>query len=342
MIIRLIVIAFLALPLLAASEAPLVATSTVAVGNFETSQSFTGTLYFDHVSKLAAQTSGLALDVSFDTTDYVKKGSLLVTLERRTLEAQLRALDAKKAQTALQLERSEKELARYENLLAQESVSQQQYDNFYFTRLELQQQLLALSAEREALQITMEKTRIYAPFSGIITERSVEKGEWVAQGGIIATLADQEHLHALFEIPASLAQSVTKDQKLDVTVMKKSYEGVVQGVVVQGDALSRTFALKVAITPGNHPLFAGMEARLNLQKQTSPPRLIVPRDAVIQRFGQEVVFTVTDGKAKMIPVKVIGFKMTAAAVEADALSEGMQVIVKGNERLLPDQSVRVE
>jgi multidrug efflux pump subunit AcrA (membrane-fusion protein) len=48
---------------------------------------------------------------------------------------------------------------------------------------------------------------------------------------------------------------------------------------------------------------------------------------------------VVDSKAKMIPVKVIGYESETAGVNARGLEEGMKVVVKGNERLRDGQPV---
>ncbi|MGD9228742.1 MAG: hypothetical protein PVF26_19715, partial [Desulfobacterales bacterium] len=52
-----------------------------------------------------------------------------------------------------------------------------------------------------------------------------------------------------------------------------------------------------------------------------------------------VVYAVDDSKARMIPVKVTGYKELVAGIEAPGLAEGMQVVVEGNERLRNGQMV---
>jgi multidrug efflux pump subunit AcrA (membrane-fusion protein) len=69
--------------------------------------------------------------------------------------------------------------------------------------------------------------------------------------------------------------------------------------------------------------------------------LVAPRDAVILLSEQTVVFAVIDSKAKMIPVKVIGYQGQMAGVQGEGLSAGMKVVVKGNERLQDGQPVTV-
>ena len=63
--------------------------------------------------------------------------------------------------------------------------------------------------------------------------------------------------------------------------------------------------------------------------------------AVIKRFNMDVVFAIVNEKAVMIPVKVITYYGLNAAIMADGLVEGMQIVTKGNERVFPDMPVQV-
>ena len=69
--------------------------------------------------------------------------------------------------------------------------------------------------------------------------------------------------------------------------------------------------------------------------------LIINRDAIINRFGSIVVFANNKGVAMMIPVKVIGYLGQNVAIAGKGLVEGMSIVVKGNERVFPNQPVQV-
>ena len=69
--------------------------------------------------------------------------------------------------------------------------------------------------------------------------------------------------------------------------------------------------------------------------------LKVPRDAVIDKFGQNVIWLAKDSAAKMVPVQVIGYDEMSVAVAGPGLEDGDIVVVKGNERLREGQPVRL-
>ena len=67
---------------------------------------------------------------------------------------------------------------------------------------------------------------------------------------------------------------------------------------------------------------------------------LLPKDAIVTSGNRRMVFAVNDGKAVPVPVKVIGYYDSDAAIEG-ALESGVHVVVRGNERLRPNQAVKV-
>ncbi len=325
----------------APSEA-LVETAIVDQGSLSNEQAFIGTVYFNQSSVLASQTQGLALKVNFDTTQTVQKGDILVELDHEILDSKIKAINASLKELRLQLERADKDLKRYNRLLNQKSVSQQKFDEVYYAKIGLDQKLISLEAELDSLMIERGQSIIKAPFDGIISKRNVDVGEWVSTGGTIATLINPEQIDVLVNIPASYAIHIQPDSPIKVSIANKTYDGTIKGIIYDGDEKSRTFPLKISIQAIRNHLFSGMEAHINLRTKTPPDTLLIPRDAVIKRFGQDVVFTINENKAQMIPVTVIQYKNSTAAVQAKGLSKGIPVITKGNERIFPEQTVRTK
>ena len=114
--------------------------------------------------------------------------------------------------------------------------------------------------------------------------------------------------------------------------------GFAARVVPRGDVATRTFPVKIR-TPNTQALIEGMTAKVLLPVEKPRNSLLVPRDAVITVSGQTVVYAVNDSKARMIPVNVIGYQGLAAGIQGAGLTDGMQVVVKGNERLRNGQMV---
>jgi multidrug efflux pump subunit AcrA (membrane-fusion protein) len=115
-------------------------------------------------------------------------------------------------------------------------------------------------------------------------------------------------------------------------------KGNVIAIVPRGDVSTRTFPVKIR-TFNQFSLIEGMSARVTLPRGEVKETLILPRDAVIDKFGQTVVFAAENSKATMLPVDIIGFQGLEAGVVSPGLKEGMLVVVEGNERLRDGQAV---
>jgi multidrug efflux pump subunit AcrA (membrane-fusion protein) len=104
--------------------------------------------------------------------------------------------------------------------------------------------------------------------------------------------------------------------------------------------LTRTFPVKIRVSNPTS-LLEGMEARVVLPVGARLHTLMVPRDAVLTMSGRTVIVTVLDSKAVIIPTQVVGYQGMKAGINAQRISEGMKVVVKGNERLRDGQPVTI-
>jgi membrane fusion protein, multidrug efflux system len=326
---------FLTLPLLAS-----VVTEKVEKGRLSQKQSFNGTLSFNEKSRLASETDGKITKLYFDEGDYVKKGALLLEIDSLILDANINATKASIKEVEFALERARLDFKRYEVLLAKQSVSQQKYDEFYFQKMQLEQKLVSLQSSLQAQKILQSKKRLRAPFNGYISERTVQVGEWLKEGSEIALLINPDKVDITIYLPSNYINVVTNDTDLQVTINNKVYPAKLIAALLSGDEKTRSFPLKLRLLPTKDKFFDGAQAQISLEKSSYEDVLMVSRDAVIKRFGNDVVFVIKDEKAQMVPVEIIGFDADKVALSAQQLHEGDEVITKGNERIFPNQEIK--
>lgn len=289
-----------------------VVVSEVSTGIVAPEAEFVGTVYYQEVSDVACEVDGKVEEVSFEEGQRVKKNFVLVKLNPDLVRS-----DYDKA--ALNFNRAK-------NLYKEDLISEQAYDERRF--------------EKERLEIIIRKKTIRAPFNGVIIKKHVERGEWLSPGSTVATIARDDVIDIIVEVPESIISIITPGMKVKVKAGGKEINGKIFVIIPQGNISTRTFPVKIRVK-NSLSLIEGMEARVILPVTKKEKALIVHRDAVITVFGNTVVFAVIDSKAKMIPVKVIGYKGMKAGIQANGLKEGMKVVVKGNERLRDGQSVKI-
>ncbi|MFQ5586095.1 MAG: efflux RND transporter periplasmic adaptor subunit [Thermodesulfobacteriota bacterium] len=315
-----------------------VVVADVTTGMIAPEAEFVGTVYFQEVSELASEVSGRVEAVHFEEGQRVKIGKLLVTINADILRKNLQATRASYEQVLADLERSRRELERKESLFKEELLSEREYDEYRFVVKGLEKKSASLLADVERLEVELEKKSITTPFNGIVLQRDVDRGEWLAPGTPVATIGKDDMVDIVVDIPERVVSFVRTGLKVEVRAGGHTLQGRVIAVVPKGDVSTRTFPAKIRVK-NDHRLIEGMEARVRLPQGEGKKSLVVKRDAVITMFGRNVLFAAIDGKAVMVPVRVVGYEGMTAGVAAEGLKEGMKVVVKGNERLKDGQAI---
>ena len=316
----------------------LVVTAPLLKGTVNPVQTYVGTLYYDMKSELASEFEGAVESIAFREGDSVRKGELLVKLDSRVLRANIAAKRSAVKALEAELTRQERDLERSKALHDRDSISQSSFDQVFYAAEQLRAQTAAAKSELAAMEIELEKNGIKAPFDAIVSVRNVEVGEWVGKGDAVATLVAPKSIEARLNIPARLIDTVKKGERFVATIEGRDADVTLKSVVPVADTATRTFPVEFNV-PGNMELIEGMRIDVQVPTLKEQEALLIPRDAVIKRFGQSVVFAAVDGKAVMIPVQVVGYQTDMAAIEGEGLAEQMRLVTKGNERIFPNMPV---
>ncbi len=315
-----------------------VSVAKVIRGRIAPQNEFIATIFFQEISDTASEISGLVGMVHFEEGQRVKQNQILVELGSEILRKRLQAMTASFEQSLAELEIAGIDLKRRKELIKKRSISKQSFDENRFRVIGLEKRAAALKAEVERLEIELEKKIIQAPFDGVVIKRNVDRGEWISEGETVAIIGKDDTIDIVVEVPERFIQYIKNGMQVSATANGGDFVGTVIAIVPRGDVATRTIPVKIR-TPNEHGLIEGMSARVTLPTGKIIPALIVPRDAVISKFGQNVVYAVVDAKSSMIPVQIVGYDGLSAGVESQGLAEGMLVVVDGNERLKNGQAV---
>ncbi|MCK5680491.1 efflux RND transporter periplasmic adaptor subunit, partial [bacterium] len=227
---------------------------------------------------------------------------------------------------------------------ALKATSKQAYDNRLFKLKEFTAKLAVAKVKRERLKVELKQKMIRAPFSGVIAERLLEVGEWVAAGTTVCRLVDLNQLSAAVQVPARYLPFINDKSSLTVRVGpdKTTLEGKFDRIIPSGDLKTRTFPLRLSLPPGNG-LLPGFDLEILLPTGKTKKALLAPRGAIVRKEERTYIVGINKNRAQIIPVKISGYDGNYAIISAfeQQLKAGQPVVTRGNERLRPDQPVTV-
>ena len=290
---------------------------------------------------VATQVEGWVEEVSFQEGDRREKNVPLVRLEANALKLELQGARAALKETEERLNQALADFRRLEALYSSESISQKRFQDAQFEVNARRERVRVLRSEVARLEDRLSKKTIRAPFSGWIAEKRVERGEWVDQGGSVATMVDLSRIHARVPVPERylplLKVGETARVSLDA-LPGRTFSGRILSLLPTGDAKSRAFPVKVEIPRPEGLIKEGMLARVSLSIGKPRTALLVPKDALILEGLNKSVFVVKDNVARRLDVEILGYQEGAAEVRGN-LTQGDLVIVRGNERIREGQAV---
>ena len=335
------VFAFCVLNAQEAPRASLVEVQTLKKQEVNDLQEFVGTVNFDKKSKVASQSSGIAKKINFEVGQKVKKDEILVQIDSDILESQIKASMADVNMYEVQLKNAKKNYDRYNALVEKKSISQKVFDDAKVEYDVVNENLISSKAKLNELNIQKSKKVIKAPYSGVIVEKNINLDEWLNQGSQIATIVNTQELEVVFNLPITFIGGLKSGDDYDINISDEIIKAKLYAAIPSGDKLTRTFPVRFKADAGEKFIFDGASAKISFAKETKTQALVINRDAVIKRFNMDVIFTVVENKAVMIPVKVITYFGLNAAIMGEGLVEGMQIVTKGNERIFPDMPIQI-
>ena len=241
-----------------------------------------GPLIVEHELDVLAQRDGVVAELLSDAGAHVRTGDLLAQLDDRQLAADLEAARAKTHSTEADLKAWQAEARvlqsdsdRAQKMWDAQLITREQLDHAKFKaeadRFDVQrvEQLLVNARETQrSLELELEKTRIRAPFSGVVARRYVRQGQQVAKGDRLFWVTAEGPLQMRFTLPEKFIGRIHKGQELPMMtpdLPDQKYKVRVEEVSPVVDPASSTIEVTVELEGKPGSLRPGMDASVNLE-----------------------------------------------------------------------------
>jgi membrane fusion protein (multidrug efflux system) len=278
---------------------------------------------------LRPEIAGRIARINFREGTAVTKGQVLIELDDST-----QAADLQQARANLALARANFE--RTQDLFRRKFVSASAQDQAA-ANLQVQE---AASAQAQA---RFAKTRIVAPFGGVIGIRNVSVGDYVKEGQDLVNLEDVSGLKVDFKLPERYLGRVRKGQSVELSSDARpgeTFGATVDAIDPLVDAGGRAIALRARLPNAEGKLRPGMFARVRLIFGERGDVLTVPEEALVPSGADQFVFRVADGKAQRVKV-VTGARREARVEVVEGLGTDDVVITAGHMKVRDGAAVKV-
>lgn len=297
-----------------------------------------GTVISRNDARIGAETDGRITWVA-EVGERIEAGQPIVRVDDIDLRLDQEDNAARLASLLAQERFQRNNLERLNQLAANSNASANQLDE---AQAQLDMTVQEIRRARVAVAQTerrIEQSQVIAPFTGVVVERLVEVGEFVARGAEVARLVDTENREIRAQAPLSVAAWLRPG--LEVTVLHGQLESLspVRQAIPVGDERSRMFEVRVAAA--DPAWVIGSPVRVALPNGEPRQLVAVPRDALVLRGSEIFVLRVTpDNVVEKISVNT-GIGLGSLVEVIGDVSGGDRVITRGAERLQPGQSVVV-
>lgn len=328
----------------------------------------TGTVTSPHVARLSPEISGLIAELMVEEGSRVESGDVLMTLDIKLAELRWQSADAKTRQAKSALENAQRKFNEAKQVGKQRGIAETEVRNLE-AEVAISKAALAQAQADAAYQKSLvNKHQLIAPFSGVVSQKLADRGEWVTPGNGVLELVATDNLRLDFAVAEDYL-SALNTEKTQVTFSINAlgdtqFTGSVQTIVPVSDRSARTFLLRVLpVTKGGAltaaepadiathqnlllKMIPGMSAQATLNVPAHRTGPVVPRDAVIrQPDGRIVVWTAnTEGNDVIATENVVrtGETFKGQIEILDGITADAQVIVRGNEALQNGQKIHIK
>lgn len=298
-------------------------------GNVQERLHALGTIEAAERVKITAEIDQIARELPFEEGRIVSKGQVLAVLNDSELRAEVGRAQALRNQARVSA-------ARFEQLSKERIASPQDLDNAR-AALEVAEANLRLAQAR------LGKTRIVAPFSGVVGSRLVSPGVYLRAGDVITELARIDTVKVVFAVPERYLSDLRRGAQVRVSTVAfpgKEFTGGVNVVDPILDPTTRSARLSAVIPNPQAELRPGMSADVSAVLAERAQAVTVPDEAVFAEGDRNFLFVVQPDSTVVRRGVKLGARQPGRVEIREGLQGGEKVVRAGHQKLFEGAKVQ--
>lgn len=281
-----------------------------------------GSIQSDATIQIVGELNATVTSLPFEEGHAVAQGALLAQLDDREFRAEAERAEAQRDQARANYERALK-------LAAQNTISLKEAEDAH-TALKVAEADAALSRAR------LDKTRIRAPWPGLVGVRRVSPGAYLKAGDVITELTRVDEMKVVFSAPERYASLLRQGVAITFTTPPfpdQSFAGDVSAINPVVDPQSRSIQVVARIRNAGGKLRPGMSADVAVTLAERTRALVVPDEAVFAEGNQSFVYVVKDDSTVTRTAVELGTRDSSRVEIVRGLAAGTRVVRAGYQKL---------
>lgn len=287
-----------------------------------------GNIESDENIEIVSELSARVVELPFAEGQSVDSGALIARLDDKEFGAEAERTQAERDQ-------AQSNYARKQKLADEGAVSAQELEDAR-TALRVAEAVASLARAR------FEKTRIRAPFPGLVGVRRVSRGAYLQEGTVITDLTRVEEMKVTFSAPERFARDLKPGVEVELHTPAfpgETFSGKLSVVDPLVDPGTRTLRLVARIPNRGYRLRPGMSADVSVTLAERPQALVVPDEAVFAQGNQNFVYVVKADSTVMLTPVELGARDSMQVEIVRGITAGDRVIRTGHQKLYPGAHV---
>jgi membrane fusion protein (multidrug efflux system) len=301
-----------------------VATTRPVEDRFQT----VGTIEADEAVTIVSEIGGIVVKIPFPEGGRVERGDLIALIDDSELKADLDRTTAMRDQAKLNYD-------RMKVIVNQGAEAQQQLDDASAA-------LKVADANVALAQARFDKTRISAPFAGMVGARRISPGTYVQPGTPITDLARIQELRVSFAAPERYLPLLNRGSDVNVTTTAlpdQDITGKIEILEPQVDPGTRNIGIVARIPNPDDRLRPGMSADVAAVLRQRPAALTIPSEAVVIDQNQPVVYVIKPDSTVTRTVVRLGTRTKKYVEVVDGLKDGQRIVRAGQQKVFEGAKV---
>jgi RND family efflux transporter MFP subunit len=240
-------------------------------------QSYPGTVLASEQARLAFRVSGPLVKVAVKPGDKVKKGQLLMQIDTRDFEDNIRVLEAQLAGAESQQDRARRDFDRAQTLFEQHVNATADFDQAKSAFDSAFSGVASLKAQLQIARHKLKDTSLLAPYAGVITIQSAENYEMISAGTVALEIQNISILEVEIKIPENeiARRPLQAGKEVSIELPAIPNRKLVAKLVewnTAADPITRTYALRFSFAaPSDVLVLPGMTAEVSIIEENTPP-----------------------------------------------------------------------